>query len=84
MHDSEYVDQMNTIMVAVQLLSTSPVEELREIVSKVETLGPILEPTAYQRGGHKRLYEQRRVLDAVANLVKVYRDIERENASVTS
>lgn len=76
-----YAEEMNGVVLAVQMLAQSPVDELLALVQQAETLGPILEPTAYMRGGSKRLYEQRRMLTACAEVVRVWRQIEAENAS---
>lgn len=67
----DFKSAMDRVMLAVSLLRLEPIDELREMVERAETLGPILEPTAYQRGGGTNLYHQRLILDAVANLARV-------------
>jgi hypothetical protein len=68
MTDLEYQAAMDTLAAAVRLMLTVDVDELRAVVAQSETLGPILEPTAYAHGGGRRLAEQRAFLDAVARL----------------
>lgn len=81
MTNDEYAAHMDALVIATHLIAYLPLGELRRCVEVTETLGPILEPTAYQRGGHKHLYEQRRLLDAAITLVKVWQTIQEENAT---
>jgi hypothetical protein len=74
-----YADEMGKVMIAVQILDIMcRIDELLDIVVKSETLAPILEPTAYIRGGRERLEEQRRVLSACAEVVRLVRQIQPE------
>lgn len=68
MTDLEYKAAMDTLTAAARLMLTVDVDALRNVVAQSEALGPILEPTAYVRGGGRRLVEQREFLDAVARL----------------
>lgn len=79
-----YAAEMNAVMVCVRVLETTRVAELLDMVQKAETLAPIFEPTAYQRGGHRRLNEQRRLLTACAEVLRVLRQIDKESADVRS
>lgn len=79
--NDNYADEMSAVVIAVGVLTACRVDELLAIVDKAETLGPILEPTAYQRGGHERLRKQRRLLGACADLLRVWEQIEKENAA---
>ena len=73
MNDAEYRMNMDLVASAARLLLLVPVAELLDIVNHSETVGPILEPTAYQRGGADRLHEQRQVLEAALVLQGVAR-----------
>lgn len=41
-----------------------PLDDMRATISKMETWAPILEPTAYQRGGMENLDNQRKLIEA--------------------
>lgn len=71
MTDDEYKLHMGMLKDAIRLLSMVPVRELRDMVSKADVLGPILEPTAYVRGGADNLRDQREILDAALHLMEV-------------
>jgi hypothetical protein len=49
-------------------LALLPLDQMTDTNERMQTLGPILESTAYQRGGGQRLHEQRRVIDAAREL----------------
>lgn len=66
MNDAEYTAAMNTLAAAGRIVLAVDVDELRNIVARSEALGPVLEATAYHRGGGRRLAEQREFLDAAA------------------
>lgn len=66
--DAEYRMHMDLLAATGRLLLMVPVDELLQVVNLSETLGPILEPTAFLRGGAERLVEQRQVLEAAATL----------------
>lgn len=81
-----YAEQLDLLAALVRPLLVVDVEPLREQVGKFEALGPVLEPTAYQRGGGERLVQQRRFLDAVAQFQRNVRDavpapVERQEAT---
>lgn len=66
MTDYEYHAAMDLVVAAGRLLISCPLDRLRDNLSQIEALAPILEPTAYQRGGGRNLDNQRRILDAAA------------------
>lgn len=47
-----------------QGLRAFPLDDMLRTIGKMETLAPILEPTAYQRGGMENLDNQRKLLQA--------------------
>jgi hypothetical protein len=64
MTGEEYRAAMDQLAFAVRCVQLLPLDEMREHLGKAETLGPILDPTAYQRGGADNLDDQRDILDA--------------------
>jgi hypothetical protein len=83
MTDAEYRAGMALVTFGVRILLTAPVDRLRHNLAQVETLGPLVEPTAYLRGGADRLREQRELLDAVDRLVAVARKHQPETVLET-
>lgn len=71
MTDEEYKHGMDVLMAAGRMILLVDVGALRDVVAKSETVAPILEPTAYMRGGGQRLAQQREFLDAMAQVRKV-------------
>jgi len=53
-----------------------PLQEMAAANEHWQTVAPILEPTAYQRGGANNLRDQRRVIDAAAALQQVLLDLD--------
>lgn len=70
-NDVTYISGMHTLTVAARLILLVDVDALRKVIAHAQTLAPVIEPTAYARGGGRRLAEQREFLDAVANLREV-------------
>lgn len=84
MTGAEYTAAMDRVMLAVALLAMEPLDDLLMMVERAETLGPLLEPTAYQRGGRRRLNEQRRILAAATALARAFSDIKDEHTDGAS
>lgn len=74
---AQYEAALEMLAQAFRLVQLVPIEPLREHLAKVETLGPILDPTAYMRGGRERLADQRDVIEAAAG---VWRALDRVRA----
>jgi hypothetical protein len=55
---------MDALVETFRPVQLVPLDEMREHLGRAETLGPILEPTAYQRGGADNLDDQRDILNA--------------------
>lgn len=51
--------------------------EMRAICERFQALGPVLEPTAYQRGGDLNLADQAAFLKAVDEFVTALRKLDR-------
>lgn len=75
--DAEYRSHMDLVAAAVRMLRILPLQQLRDIVERAETLAPLLEPTAYQRGGADNLLDQRDILDAAIGLVRAAERVEQ-------
>lgn len=70
-----YVDLMKMFALHLQPLVATPLTQLIDVNERMQTLGPLLEPTAYQRGGAQNLHDQRRLLDAARALQRVMWEI---------
>lgn len=77
MTNEEYEAVLDTATAAARLLLMigDKLDEARTDLSTIEAVAPILEPTAYQRGGMRRLDEQRRFLNAAIALRDVSKAI---------
>jgi hypothetical protein len=69
--DAEYRTYMDLVTAACRMLLMVPIDDLLATVQHAETLGPILEPTAFLRGGADNLAAQREVLQAAQRLREV-------------
>jgi hypothetical protein len=76
MSDVTYRTNLDMIASSIALLRLLPIVEMRQLVDEMQTLGPILEPTAYLRGGGDNLRDQAEVLTAVAALLAVVDRVE--------
>lgn len=71
----EYVAALGILTNWAKTVQLFDLARLRDFVSKAETLAPLLEPTAYQRGGADNLRDQRKFLNACATFQAAIRDI---------
>lgn len=78
MSAAEYVEQLDALVETVRPLLFMPLAEMQATNEQMQTLGPILEPTAYMRGGGVNLTDQRKVIDAARRLQDVLAGIVRE------
>lgn len=74
---AEYCLALDTVAAAVLILRLASVDRLLADLGAIEALAPVLEPTAYLRGGSRNLDHQRRLLDAVQGVLRVVDDIQR-------
>ncbi len=65
----EYEGYLERLSMTAQLIADVPIANLLNHVTTADTLGPILEPTMWMRGGADNLREARDLLDAAAPLV---------------
>ena len=79
MTGADYRFGMDLVAAACRLLLVVPVDELLATVEHAETVGPILEPTAFLHGGGDNLAAQREILQAAQALRRV---AERHQVSV--
>jgi hypothetical protein len=77
--DAEYRTYMDLVAAACRMLIMVPIDELLGTVQHAETVAPILEPTAFLRGGGDNLAAQREILQAALRLRRV---AERHQAPV--
>lgn len=78
MSGAEYVEQLDVLVETVRPLLFMPLAEMQRTNEEMQALGPILEPTAFMRGGGVNLTEQRKVIDAARRLQEVLAGIVRE------
>lgn len=69
----DYVPAMDRLALLAGLLRDEPIAEMLAHLTRVDSLGPILDPTSYQRGMH-RVEDQRALLE---QLLKVQRVVRR-------
>lgn len=67
---AQYPDLLDLITGLCRPILHLPLAQLASVNEQMQALGPILDPTAYMRGG-ERLREQRRVIDAMLSLQRV-------------
>lgn len=70
MTSMEYESQLRRLAMVAQLIADVPIADLQNHVTLAETLGPIMEPTAWIRGGADNLRGARDLLDAASPLVQ--------------
>jgi hypothetical protein len=66
-----YPQMLDILISFCRNLLTLPLDEMAAANEHWQTTAPIIEPTAYQRGGMDNLRDQRRVIDAAAALRRV-------------
>jgi hypothetical protein len=65
----------------LQLAENVDIPEMRRIVARFETIAPIIEPTAYQRGGGINLHDQAALLEAFERFITDVRKLDRSESS---
>jgi hypothetical protein len=73
-----YPNLLDVLVQVCRALLPLPLAQMASVNETMQTLAPIVEPTAYMRGGMENLRDQRRVIDAAANLHRVLRDFDPE------
>lgn len=56
-----------------------PLEQMVDANERMQTLGPIIAPTAYINNGGKNLRDQRRLLDAALNLKRIVLELSNDS-----
>jgi hypothetical protein len=64
----DYPQYLDVLLAACRTINAPPLRELAEANEHMQALGPLLEPTAYLRGGGQNLHDQRRIIDAARAL----------------
>lgn len=67
----EYVANLARLTSFCKLVQALPLDEMQSTNEHLQTIGPILDPTSYVRGGASNLNEQRRIINAARELQKV-------------
>ena len=70
---SEYEAMFGMIVNSARILDIVPMREMLDTVNRADSVGPILDPTAYMKG-MKNLPPQRRVLEAAIALHKAVKE----------
>lgn len=82
MSAAEYTDTLDVVTGLVRSLLLIPADRMLTTLARIETVAPILDPTAYRNGGMINLDDQRRLIQAVDQLREVAIEIrEREGVS---
>lgn len=68
----QYPALLDQLVAFVRPLMLLPLQEMAAANERMQALGPILTPTAYQRGA-QNLTDQRRLIEAAAALQRVVR-----------
>lgn len=78
--EDTYITALQALTAAANLILQTTdhcdITAMRALINRYETIGPILEPTAYQRGGGTSLREQATFLEAVDEFVTKLRRLE--------
>jgi hypothetical protein len=64
----DYTAGLDALTSVCRVLIGLPVEQLRQANEHFQAIGPVMDPTAFMRGGGDRLREQRIVIDAACHL----------------
>jgi hypothetical protein len=73
--DREYIALLDILTSTLRPLLLLPLAEMANANERMQALGPVLESTAYHRGGGQNLHDQRRVIDAALTLRRVLEDL---------
>ncbi len=82
MTEHEYKAYLHRLALAASVISDVPIAELRNYLTHAETLGPILEPTAWIRGGADNLAEHGRLVGAAGPLVAFGRELDKKREAM--
>jgi len=73
----QYQAAMDLLAQAFRMVQLVPVAALRDHLSRAETLGPMLDPTAYMRGGRENLEDQADVIKAASAVMNALERIAK-------
>lgn len=81
MTNDEYRQNMDLIVGQVRVLNEMPVQQMLDDLDWIESMGPMLDPTAMmQPGTFDRIRDQKRLLQAVRDLQTVAAQIMETSA----
>lgn len=70
-NEQQYIDWFEMLTAGLRTINTVPIASMVDFNERAQTLAPLLEPTAFMRGGGKNLHDQRLILDAALALQRV-------------
>lgn len=76
--DEEYLECMAKLGLAVGLLADLPLQRALATVRRIGTIAPILDPTAYIRGGMQNLDDAERLLRPAVALALAVRAMRKD------
>jgi hypothetical protein len=77
---AQYVPLLDLLTGVVRNLLWLPLAQMALVNEQMQVLAPVLEPTAYGRGGATNLHDQRKVIDGALALHRVLRSLEPKAA----
>jgi len=72
-------DEIKKVFSSMVLIPLELLNRTMEQIHQKEVLDPMLDPTAYMRGGHKILYYKKSCLEALIIFKKTLDKIDKEN-----
>jgi len=75
--DEEYIECMQKLGLAAALIADLPVQRALATVRRVDTLAPMLDPTAWMRGGARNLDEARTLLEPAVRFALAVRGLRK-------
>ena len=80
---TQWLAYMDIVSSSVRTLGMVPVAEMLDELNRMQTVAPILEPTAYVRGGGDNLRDQEELLRAVLQVQRAMEQILNRRLGTT-
>ncbi len=78
MTKDEYTMQMDLLVAQARIVAEIDLEGLLDVISKSETVGPLLEPTLWTKGGSENLRAARELVEAALPLKRALVKLREE------
>ena len=78
---ADYRPTMDRLCMLAGLLRDEPIAEMLNHITRIHSIGPILDPTSYARG-MRNLDDQRDLLEALLKVQRVVRKLAKEAGHV--